>query len=426
MLETLLEKIQKKKVVICALGLGRVGLPLASVFATRGLKVIGVDKDESRLNSIRNGICPFYDPTLQKNLEDATKNYDFKVVPNLNQLNEHIDVILVTVGTPNTVDNKVDYSQLYAALNDIIELGLEDKILILRSTMPPQTTSDIVMPFLKLKTGLKIGEDFAFAVCPERIVEGQAVTEIESIPEIIGGVNDISNKISSELFRLINPKKDMLITTPSGAELVKLFTNIYRYISFAVSNEFAIWAERFGQDATELINIANYNYDRCNIPIPGFVGGPCLSKDGTFLDNNTTFSSIISAAWKLNESIPQHITNNIKNTVGNLVEKKIGVLGISFKAGSDDTRNSPSLKLVEILKSLGADVIVHDPYVKGTESLSNLLQSVEILIFATNHKEFRNLAEEVNHSKCRIIYDVWSMYSKNDFPDKEYMKFGMG
>ena len=120
------------------------------------------------------------------------------------------------------------------------------------------------------------------------------------------------------------------------------------------------------------------------------------------------------------------VTNNIKNKVGNLVEKKIGVLGISFKAGSDDTRNSPSLKLVEILKSLGADVIVHDPYVKDTESLSNLLQSVEILIFATNHKEFRNLAEEVNHSKCRIIYDVWSMYSKNDFPDKEYMKFGGG
>ncbi len=105
----------------------------------------------------------------------------------------------------------------------------------------------------------------------------------------------------------------MLITTPSGAELVKLFTNIYRYISFALSNEFAIWAERFGLDATELINLANYNYDRCNIPIPGFVGGPCLSKDGTFLDNNTTFSSIISAAWKLNESSPQHITNNFRN-----------------------------------------------------------------------------------------------------------------
>jgi len=110
-----------------------------------------------------------------------------------------------------------------------------------------------------------------------------------------------------------------------------------------------------------LIKIANYKYPRANIPIPGFVGGPCLSKDGTFLDNNTTFSSIVSTAWKLNESIPQHITNNIRKISGNLFNKKIAVLGLSFKANSDDLRNSPSAKLVKILESIGAVVKVHDP-----------------------------------------------------------------
>ena len=210
----------------------------------------------------------------------------------------------------------------------------------------------------------------------------------------------------------------------TGAEMAKLFTNIYRYISFALSNEFGIWAEKYGLDATELIKIANYKYPRSNIPIPGFVGGPCLSKDGTFLDNNTTFSSIISAAWKLNESIPMHIINNIKKITGSLVNKKISVLGISFKAGSDDTRNSPSVKLVETLKGFGAKILVHDPNVKETSSLKEILQSPDIVIIATNHKEFNDIAPEINNCGCDLVYDVWGMYNEKDFPEKYYAKLG--
>ena len=154
------------------------------------------------------------------------------------------------------------------------------------------------------------------------------------------------------------------------------------------------------------------------------MGGPCLSKDGTFLDNNTTFSSIVSTAWKLNESIPQHIINNIKEVSGNLVSKKVAVLGISYKAGSDDIRNSPSEKLVEILKGLGANTLVHDPHVKETASLDEVLQSPNIVIIATNHKEFYDIAQKINNSGCKVVYDVWGMYDASDFPDKLYAKLG--
>ena len=218
----------------------------------------------------------------------------------------------------------------------------------------------------------------------------------------------------------------MLFTSPSGAELSKLFANIYRYISFALSNEFAIWAEKYGLDASELIKISNYNYDRCNIPKPGFVGGPCLSKDGTFLDSNTTFASIVSTAWKLNESIPKHIVNNIKNLVGGIFNKKIAVLGIAFKAGSDDTRQSPSIKLVELLKSFHANVLVHDPHIKETSSLSEVLDSPDVVIIATNHEEFKDIIPQIRKSKCKLIYDVWSMFNDNDFPDQTYVRFGQG
>lgn len=320
----------------------------------------------------------------------------------------------------------MDYSQLYGSLEQISELNLDGKMIIIRSTMPPKTTVDIIIPYLESKTSLKAGHDFAIAVCPERILEGQAVKEIHELPEIIGGINEISNQIATELFLSINPKKNILYTSPSGAELAKLFTNIYRYISFALSNEFAIWAESYNLDASELIKIANHNYPRCNIPTPGFAGGPCLSKDGTLLDNNTTFSSIISTAWKLNESIPSHVVNNLKKITGNLFNKKITVLGLSFKAESDDLRNSPSAKLVEILKASGAQVLAHDPYVKDTMELSEVLKEPEIVILATNHNSFKNKAQDINKSGCKVVYDVWSMYKKSDFPNCSYYRLGQG
>jgi len=423
MLENLIKKISDKEATICVLGLGRVGLPLAALYASKGIKVFGVDNSEERVESIINSKCPFYDPTLQKILEEAITSTNLKVIADLKKISEDVDIIIVTVGTP-TVENTVDYSQLYSAVEEICRLNLKEKIIILRSTMPPDTTSDIIIPLLEHRTKLKAGIDFGVAVCPERILEGKAIEELQNLPEIIGGINDTCNKIATEFFKILNPNKDFLYTTPSGAELGKLFANIYRYINFALSNEFAIWAERYGLDANELIKMVNYNYSRSNIPIPGFVGGPCLSKDGTFLDCNTTFSSIVSAAWKLNESIPQYIINNIKKIVGNLFNKKITVLGLAFKAGSDDLRNSPSVKLVEILKSTGAQVIVHDPHIKQTSSLSDALKSPDVIILATNHVEFRELKDRINDCGCKLFYDVWSVFSRKDFPKLNYTRFG--
>jgi len=425
-LDELLQRVKSKKITACIIGLGRVGLPLSTVFAINGLKVYGVDIDEKKLESIRKTQSPFYDIPLQETLEKANKSGNFIVVNSLDQIQENIDIIIITTGTPNTIENEVDYNQLYGALEEVCKISIRDKFIILRSTLPPKTTEEIIIPFLEDKTGLKAGIDFGIAMCPERILEGQAIKEIYELPEIIGGVNDISNQIASNFFKIINPEKEVLHTSPAGAELAKLFANIYRYISFALSNEFAIWAERYGLDASELIKISNYKYSRSNIPIPGFVGGPCLSKDGSFLDKNTTFASIVSTAWKLNESIPKHIVNNLRELVGIIFNKKIAVLGMSFKSGSDDIRQSPAIKLIDILKSYHAEVLVHDPHVKGTLSIENVLQKPEIVIIATNHKEFKNLIPELNQCGCKLIYDVWGMFDQSDFSEIKYVKFGQG
>ena len=422
-LEDLLIKTKNRDTIIAVIGLGRVGLPLASVLANSGFKISGVDANQSRLESIKKGVCPFYDPPLQENLEKAISSGNVSVVKNISESNLP-DIIFFTVGTPSSGEGTVDYSQLYGALEEISNINIKDKMIILRSTMPPKTTEDIIIPYLEDKSSLKCGIDFGLAVCPERILEGKAVKELFELPEIIGGISKISTEIAKEVFLAINPNKEILITTLTGAELAKLFTNIYRYTTFALANEFAVWSEMYGVDGSEIIKLANHNYDRCNIPMPGFAGGPCLSKDGTFLDQNTTFTSIVSTAWKLNESIPQHIINNIKKIGGNLFNKKITVLGLSFKSGSDDLRNSPSVKLTEILKSTGANILIHDPYVKSTSSLDESLKESDIVIIATNHKEFKDIKDKINNSNAKIIYDVWSMYQENDFPNSKYLRFG--
>ena len=422
-LEMLIDKIQNKQAVFVVVGLGRVGLPLSSVLANSGFNVIGIDVDENKLESVRNSKCPFFDPPLQESLEKSIGSGRLTVSKTLQ---DNVDVIFLTVGTPSSTDGSVDYSQLYAAIDEICSINLLQKLIILRSTLPPKTTEDVIIPLLENKTNLKCGKDFALAVCPERILEGKAIKEIYDLPEIIGGVNEISNKIAKEVFLKINNKKEILFTTPTGAELAKLFTNIYRYNIFALANEFAVWSEYYGVDGTEVIKIANHNYERCDIPIPGFAGGPCLSKDSTFLANNIAFASIISAAWNLNESIPVHVVNNLKKLSGNLFGKKIAVLGIAFKKGSDDIRNSPSVKLVDILKTTGAQIHIHDPHVKNTEALEQVLISPDIVIIATNHKEFNNIKEQIKNSQPKLIYDVWGLFSQNDFPNSKYIKFGQG
>lgn len=425
-LQDLKQALMERRAKICVLGLGRVGLPLSVALASSGLKVVGIDVDSERVELIRSAKCPFYDPMLQEKLMEVTGYGNLTAYDDIS--NDNVDdanVFIITVGTPMSLDHCIDYTQLYSSLDEITKSDIESTAVLMRSTAPPRTFVDIIQPYLEDKTGLKAGYDFALATCPERILEGRAMIELYELPEIVGGINPISCEIAGTLFRLINPKKEILYTTPTRAELAKLFTNIYRYISFALSNEFAIWSERYGEDAREIIRLANYNYPRSKICIPGFAGGPCLTKDGIFLDNNTTFSSIVSTAWKLNESVPQHVLNSIREVIGSLFGKKIAVLGLSFKANSDDVRDSPSAKLVSLLKSNGANVLVHDPHIRGTSSLEDVLNSPEIVILATNHDEFKDLSGKIDTCGCKYIYDVWGMFNKLAFKNIRYLGLGV-
>jgi UDP-N-acetyl-D-mannosaminuronic acid dehydrogenase len=386
--------------------------------------VIGVDVDEHRVAMINEGKMPFYYPAVEEWLKEVVGAKKLTASHAPKESIEESDVIVVTVGTPTGSQYQVDYSQIHSAFREVANADVRNKAIIMRSTAVPGTLTKIVLPLLEKETGLKPEESFCIAVCPERILEGQAHRELYELPEIVGGVGPLSNAVASELFSRINPRKKILITSPTGAELAKLFTNIYRYVNFALANEFAIWAERYGEDAHQIIRNANEGYPRSNIPRPGFAGGPCLGKDGFLLDSGTTFSSIVSVAWKLNEAVPQHVVTSLIEELGPLYGKRIAVLGLSFKAESDDLRFSPSVKLVQALEAYGAEVLVHDPHVRDTLSLADTLRNPEAIVLATNHKVFGDLADMIETSGCKVVYDVWGVFDPDSFSKVKYRRFG--
>jgi UDP-N-acetyl-D-mannosaminuronic acid dehydrogenase len=424
MLRDLPDKIREGEAVVAVLGLGRVGLPLSIVLARSGLNVIGVDIDEQRISLIEKQRMPFHYPVLQTWLPDVLRNGNLRVSLSSKHSIRRSDLVVVTVGTPTGVQYQLDYSQLHSAFREVVQADLRTKAIIIRSTSAPGTFDNIILPMLTKESGLKLGTDFALAACPERILEGQAHRELYELPEIVGAVDELSASVATELFRKINPQKKILRTSPTGAELAKLFTNIYRYVNFALANEFAIWAERYGEDAHEIIKVANEGYLRSQIPKPGFAGGPCLGKDGLLLDNGTTFSSIVSTAWKLNEAVPQHVVMSLLDELHSLYGRRVAILGLAFKAESDDVRLSPSAKLVETLRAYGAEVLLHDPHIEGTDSWQTVLQGPEVVVLATAHSAFKGLAPNIDQSGCKIVYDVWGFFRPEDFKRARYMRFG--
>jgi nucleotide sugar dehydrogenase len=428
-LRELLSRVVNKDFRLVVVGLGRVGLPLAVSFALVGIKTVGVDVNEELVKLINEGKAPFYEEGLGEALKTAVGSGYLSAINDVDNVIDYGDVFIIAVGTPLTENNYPDYTQLISALKPLARSELRGRMVIIRSTIAPGTLENVVKPLLE-ESGLRAGVDFGLAVIPERIAEGKALYEIRALPEIIGGINEISSQIAAALFRHLNPNKKLIITRPIVAELAKLFLNVYRYVNFALANEFALIAEQYGADAKEVIRVANEDYPRGGIPMPGFSGGPCLSKDGYYLLQKNIFPEFIMMAWRLNEYLPQYVANRVVEVMRKLgldiFKVNIGVLGLAYKRDIDDVRYSPAKKLVEHLEKLGLRVLVHDPYIKDTLPLEEVLEKSHVIIIAVNHSQFMNIEETINRYKnVVLVYDVWGIINKEKLrKDIKYLAFG--
>ena len=274
------EAIRRGDATVVVVGIGRVGLPLAISFAATGFRVIGVDRDEDHVSRINAGQLPFVEAGAEALLDDTLASGRLTATTDAEGAISGADAVIVTVGTPLGADLRADRSQVVAAIDAWGHALRKGTLVVMRSTLTPGTTDNLVVPALEKATGYVVGQDLHVAFCPERIAEGKAIEELKSLPEIIGGVDKASSAMAADLFRALSPNKEIRILDALSAELAKLFGNVYRYVSFALANEYALIAEHYKRDAHLIISTLRDGYPRAPVPLPGLAGGPCLSKDG--------------------------------------------------------------------------------------------------------------------------------------------------
>lgn len=393
---------------ISVVGIGRVGLPLALFFASKGIHTYGVDIDSKKVEMLKSEKMPFLEEGAEEILKKTIKG-SFEPTTDFSKITE-TDYIILTLGTPVDEFLNADFSQIESALNSLIPHLKENQTLILRSTVSPGTT-EYVKNYIEKNTKFKDGEDIYLAFCPERIAEGKALKELEELPEVVGYLDEKSGDRAADLFKSIG--KEVYTSSAINVELLKLFTNMYRYINFSVGNEFLVIAEDWGANIHEIVELSNRNYPRGGPKIPGFAAGPCLFKDGFFLTNNIPFPDLITAAWKINENLPGYLIHKAKQ-IKPIKGAKCVVLGLAFKANIDDDRASLSHKIKKILKREMGEVITHDVYLDN-KNLEETLKDADFLVIATAHKEYKKPLEYYRKfikPDC-VVIDIWNVFGKN-------------
>jgi UDP-N-acetyl-D-glucosamine dehydrogenase len=347
-------------------GLGYVGLPLAVAFAEAGEQVIGVDVDHARVAALSGGDSPIEDITSER-LQAALGSIQFTT--RAVELHE-AEAILVCVPTPLTRNREPNLGPLQSAAQALAGVVRRDQLIVLESTTYPGTTREHMVPLLE-ESGLRAGEDFALAFSPERVDPGRTDYTMRTTPKVVGGLTAACTERAAEVYGRVCDHI-VRVSTPEVAELSKLLENIFRSVNIALVNELAILADRMGIDIWEVIDAAAtkpYGFTRFD-PGPG-MGGHCLPVDPFYLawkareyDLSTEF---IELAGKVNQYMPYFCMDKIERTLNDAHKpvrgSRVLLLGVSYKAGVGDIRESPALKIIQLLRKRGADVRYHDPHV---------------------------------------------------------------
>jgi UDP-N-acetyl-D-mannosaminuronic acid dehydrogenase len=404
---------------VAVVGLGRVGLPLALSFADRGLKTIGVDNDPTRLGAVREGTMPFQETGAQELLERVQSTGRLQLSERVADAAAARQIVL-TLGTPSFSHIEIDMRDIRSALDDLLPVLAPGHALTLRSTVAPGTT-EFVAGYLAKHRGFEVGEEVFVAHAPERIAAGRFLEEIETLPCIIGGVGARSGEVVAELFGVFGAP--IVQSTPVQAELAKIWANILRYTNFALPNLLMMDCERYGANVFEVIELINRDYPRGGIAKPGFTAGTCLRKDFTFSEERSNAPGMLLAVSRVNESVPLFLVEGIKRRLGEerisgagaLRDRRVAVLGLAFKADTDDERDSLAHKLIRLLERELADVVAHDPHVPTpTTPFAEAIREADVVVVATDHAEFREpraLAAIARHAKqdCLVV-DPWNCW----------------
>ena len=379
-------------------GCGHVGLPLAIALASRGARVGIYDVSQAAVETVNAGRLPFAEPGAAEPLREARAagRLEASADPAVVATAEHV---IVVIGTPVDEHLNPDQAAIPNALGGCAQFLSDGQILILRSTVYPGVTA------LVEKTVAGLGVELDVAFCPERIAEGKAMTELFELPQIISARTARGAARASALFRRLTGQ--LVIMTPEEAELAKLFTNVWRYIKFATANQLYMMANDCGLDFERIRQGLGEDYPRAaDMPAAGLAAGPCLFKDtmqlAAFSNNNFALGH---TAMTINEGMPLYVVHRLEQRF-ELPSMTVGILGMAFKGGSDDTRSSLSYKLKRILAFKAGSVLCTDPYVTtdpALQPLPDVIGQSDLLVIAAPHPEYRELVTG------KPVADIWNI-----------------
>lgn len=401
---------------LAVIGAGRIGLPWAAVLATEGdYSVTCVDIDDQRVEDINNGVSPFKEPGLDDHLQEAIDAGNMRATSSKSVIDDHKYVALTINAPRNGMDKFVN------VLREYVPYLLGDQVLINRTTLPVHMISRIQEILAE-----EVSSPPEFAVLPERLAEGKAIEEIKTLPKIVG-VNTVDGERS--IRKLLDPLAgELQVTDPQTAMFIKLVDNTYRDALFAIANQIAYSADMLDLDSQEVIEFANKDYPRNDIPSPGPVGGKCLPKDPHFLMDETvcdqpTTPDLFNTTRRTNARLPSYVSAEVLKQR----PSKVGILGLSYKAGVGDTFDSPAHDIMSILDEQGVEVDAHDPHAnEGVDDSETAILNADVVILATNHAEYAGIESTINElaKNDGVVYDLWG-YLDREKIDLTYDGFGI-
>jgi len=444
---------------IVVVGMGYVGIPAAALLAdVEEFTVVGIQRRSKRsgwkIEYLNNGKNPIggNEPGLSELIEKVVKNGTFRVTDDFSECND-ADIILIDVQTPTDEKGIPHYESLKEVSKQIGNHIKRDVLIVIESTVAPGTTEHIVKPILELESGMKAGDEFSLAFSYERVMVGRLIHNITKLPRIIGGIDKRSTKRAMKIYKNI-VDAPLHPTDSLTAEVSKVVENTYRDVNIAFANEVALMCESLGIDVYKVRELVNTlpndpsnpaaNPVR-NMHFPGAgVGGHCLPKDPWLLKYGVdTYgkykveSNVIVKSRHLNMYMPEHtvglLEDGLKQAGKDLKGAKIAVLGVAFLENSDDTRNTPTKTFYEIAKKKGANLVLHDPYIRDfeypfTSDFNEVIKDSDAIVILVKHKEYLNLdlTEIKKKMKTPVIIDGRNAYNKDECEKSGFIYRGVG
>lgn len=409
----------------CVIGLGYIGLPTAAMFSSTGHEVIGVDIKEDVVDKLNQGEIHIEEPGLEELVRDAVQRGNFRA----SLQPEEADVFIIAVPTPNTHDSLMgcDLTYVLQACTAIAPFLKKENTIIVESTIAPRSMDDIIRPFFEDR-GFVIGEDLFLAHCPERVLPGRILHELVYNNRIVGGITERCTHAAVKVYREF-VKGEIIETEAKTAEMVKCTENIYRDVNIALANELAKICIDLNINVNHVIEMAN-KHPRVNIHQPGpGVGGHCLAVDPYFVyAKSPEHAKIIKLARDTNNSMPQYVVDIVTELLDGITNPKISIFGVSYKGNVDDTRQSPALDVIRILKEKGYVISIHDPHVNNSEFVSwqEAVKDADLLLVLTDHQEFKNMDHKKIAGLMRtpMLFDTKNFIERQEDSELQIINFG--